>query len=67
LQVDHDSDGTSDIPFHIPDRLKAFLVIAVSPMAEIQPKHIDASIEQGSDHRRRRTGRSKGRDDFRVS
>jgi hypothetical protein len=66
LQVHHDPDGTTDIAFDSPDRLKALLVILVVSMAEIQAKHIDTGIEQRSDHRRRRTGGSKRRDDFRV-
>ncbi len=52
--------------FDIPDRFKAPLMIVVGPVAEIQPEHIDAGIEQGPDRCRRRTGGSKRRDDFRV-
>src|ERR1700682_5898896 len=66
LQIDHDSDGTADIAFDIPDHVEATLVIVVGPVAEIQSEHIDAGIEKGSDHRRRRTGGSKRRNDFRV-
>jgi putative ABC transport system substrate-binding protein len=66
LQIHHDSDRTAHISLDVPDRLKTLPVILVISMAEIQPEHIDACVEQGSDHRRRRTGRSKRSDDFRV-
>jgi hypothetical protein len=46
LQIHHDSDRTAYIPFNIPDRLKALLVILVVSMTEIQPEHIDAGVEQ---------------------
>jgi hypothetical protein len=51
LQIHHDPDGTIDIAFDIPNRLKALPVILVGSMAEIQPKHIDTGIEQRSHHR----------------
>jgi len=66
LQIHHDSDRTADISLDVPDRLKTPPVILVISMAEIQPEHIDAGVEQGSDHRRGRTGGSKRSDDFRV-
>jgi hypothetical protein len=66
LEIHHDPDRAVDIPFDSPDRVKALLMILVVSMAEIQPKHIDAGIEQRSDHCRRRAGRSKRCDDFRV-
>jgi hypothetical protein len=66
LQIHHNPDGATDVAFDSPDCVKALPMILVASMAEIQPKHVDAGIEQRSDHCRRRAGRSKRRDDFRV-
>ena len=49
LQVGEDADRPAGVALDLPDRLVALLVIGVAAVAEVEPEHVGAGLEQGPD------------------